>query len=78
MSDLLKLTVYVPASHLDAVKDALFAAGAGLDALQAHSLAGAMPLAGMYQLFLNAFGREEPMRSSILLALLSPTSSAAY
>lgn len=29
MSDLLKLTVYVPASHLDAVKDALFAAGAG-------------------------------------------------
>ena len=29
MSDLLKLTVYVPASHLDAVKDAIFAAGAG-------------------------------------------------
>ena len=29
MSDLLKLTVYVPVSHLDAVKDAIFAAGAG-------------------------------------------------
>ena len=29
MSDLLKLVVYVPASHLEAVKDALFAAGAG-------------------------------------------------
>jgi len=29
MSDLLKLVVFVPASHLDAVKDAIFAAGAG-------------------------------------------------
>ena len=29
LSDLFKLTVFVPASHLDAVKDALFAAGAG-------------------------------------------------
>ena len=29
VSDLFKLVVYVPASHLDAVKDALFAAGAG-------------------------------------------------
>lgn len=29
MSDLLKLTVYVPTSHLEAVKDAIFAAGAG-------------------------------------------------
>ena len=29
MSDLLKLVVFVPATHLEAVKDAIFAAGAG-------------------------------------------------
>lgn len=29
MSDLLKLVVFVPASHLETVKDAIFAAGAG-------------------------------------------------
>lgn len=58
MSDLLKLTVYVPASHLDAVKDALFAAGAGrvgdydrcswqvLGEGQFRALAGAQPFVG--------------------------------
>jgi hypothetical protein len=58
MSDLLKLTVYVPASHLDGVKDALFAAGAGrvgdydrcawqvLGEGQFRALAGAQPFVG--------------------------------
>ncbi len=59
MSDLLKLTVYVPASHLDAVKDAIFAAGAGrvgdydrcswqvLGEGQFRALPGAQPFIGM-------------------------------
>lgn len=58
MSELLKLTVYVPASHLEAVKDALFAAGAGqvghydrcawqvLGEGQFRALAGAQPFIG--------------------------------
>ena len=59
MSDLLKLTVYVPAGHLDAVKDAIFAAGAGrvgaydrcswqvLGEGQFRALPGAQPFIGM-------------------------------
>lgn len=58
MSDLLKLTVYVPVSHLEAVKDALFVAGAGrvgdydrcawqvLGEGQFRALAGAQPFVG--------------------------------
>ena len=58
LSDLLKLTVYVPASHLEAVKDALFAAGAGrvgdydrcawqvLGEGQFRALPGAQPFVG--------------------------------
>ena len=57
-ADLLKLTVYVPASHLDAVKEAIFAAGAGqvgdydrcswqvLGEGQFRALAGAQPFVG--------------------------------
>ncbi|MEK6789616.1 MAG: NGG1p interacting factor NIF3 [Pseudomonadota bacterium] len=56
---MLKLTVYVPASHLDAVKDAIFAAGAGrvgdydrcswqvLGEGQFRALPGAQPFIGM-------------------------------
>lgn len=58
MAALLKLTVYVPASHVEAVKDALFAAGAGrvgdydrcawqvLGQGQFRPLAGAQPFTG--------------------------------
>lgn len=61
---LLKLVVYVPATHLAAVKDAIFAAGAGrvghydrcawevLGQGQFRPLAGATP-------FLGAVGRDE-------------------
>jgi len=58
LSDLFKLTVYVPVSHLEAVKDALFAAGAGrvgdydrcawqvLGEGQFRALPGAQPFVG--------------------------------
>ena len=59
-----KLTVYVPASHVEAVKEALFAAGAGRYAAYdrcAWQVAGEgqfRPLAGSRP-FLGAAGRDE-------------------